>query len=88
VVGRAFGGRSLETIYDWVTLGLFAGLIILFLQRSTAEKPSDHIHQYVPPAVGCAVVNYLGNNGWAHVATLGVVAILVYVWYVLKPLQA
>jgi len=42
----------------------------------------------VPPAVGCAVVNYLGNNGWAHVATLGVVAILVYVWYVLKPLQA
>lgn len=78
----------MKTVYDWVTLGLFAGLIILFLQRSTAKEPSDHMYQYAPPAIGCAVVNYLGNNGLPKLAILGIVAIVVYVWFVLKPLRA
>lgn len=78
----------METIYDWVTLAMFAGLIILFLQRSTAAEPSDKIYQYAPPAIGCAVVNYLGNKGLGLVAVVGIVAILAYVWYVLKPLRA
>ena len=78
----------METVYDWVSLGLFAGLIILFLQRSTAEEPSDHMYQYAPPAIGCAVVNYLGNNGLPTLAILGILVIVVYVWFVLKPLRA
>lgn len=77
----------MQTIYDWVTLAMFAGLIILFLQRSTAEEPSDKIYHYAPPAIGCAGVNYLGNNGYAPFAIAGIFAILVYVWYVLKPLK-
>ena len=78
----------MKTVYDWVTLGLFAALIILFLQRSTAKEPSDNMYQYAPPAIGCAVVNYLGNNGLPKLAILGIVAIVVYVWFVLKPLRA
>ena len=31
----------METPYDWLTVGIFAGLIVLFMQRSTAE--SDHV---------------------------------------------
>lgn len=46
------------------------------------------MYQYAPPAVGCAVVNYLGNNGLPKLAILGIVAIVVYVWFVLKPLRA
>ena len=54
----------MSTIYDWLTIGLFAALIVLFLQRSTDEGPeADSIWHYLPPSVGCAVTNYFGNEG-------------------------
>jgi hypothetical protein len=53
----------LKTIYDLVTMIIFAGIVVLFLQRSTAEEPKDHMYQYLPPCVGCAVANYAGNHG-------------------------
>lgn len=28
----------METVYDWVSLAIFAGLIVLFLQRSTGDR--------------------------------------------------
>jgi len=77
----------LETPYDWLTLAIFAGLIILFLQRSTAETPSDRMIEYAPPAIGCAVANYLGNHDQHALAIIAIIAILVYIWLVLKPLQ-
>ncbi|RYD24026.1 MAG: hypothetical protein EOP89_11630 [Lysobacteraceae bacterium] len=77
----------METPYDWLTLAIFAGLIILFLQRSTAETPSDRMIEYAPPAIGCAVANYLGNHDQHALAIIAIVAILVYIWLVLKPLQ-
>ena len=76
----------METPYDWLTLAIFAGLIILFLQRSTAETPSDRMIQYAPPAIGCAVANYLGNHEQHALAILAIVAIVVYIWVILKPL--
>jgi len=77
--------EALETVYDWLTIFVFSGLIVLFLQRSSADEPQDKMYQYFPPAIGCAVANYLGNNGQAAFACLTLVAIGVYVWYVLKP---
>src|SRR3546814_15532695 len=48
-----------STIYDWVAIGLFAALIVLFLQRSTSDGPEiDTIWHYLPPSIGCALVNY------------------------------
>jgi len=76
----------LETIYDWVTVAIFAGLVVLFLQRSTAEEPSDRLIDYLPAALGCAVANWLGNNGYAPFAVLAIAAVLGYTWLVLKPL--
>lgn len=76
----------MRTPYDWITVTIFAGLIVLFLQRSTAEQPKDKIIDYLPPALFCAFGNYLGNNGYHLVAMLIIVAIPVYVWIVLKPL--
>jgi hypothetical protein len=58
----------METPWDWITVMLFAGLITLFLHRSAQEPPPDKLWQYAPPAVACAIANYLGNNGLGIVA--------------------
>ncbi|CAN5288935.1 hypothetical protein BH11PSE5_BH11PSE5_10810 [soil metagenome] len=76
----------MSSVYDWLTTAMFAGLVTLFLQRSSAEEPSDKLYQYFPPTIGCAIANYLGNHGMALPAIGIIAAIVVYVWYVLKPL--
>jgi len=54
----------MQTIYDWVTVAFFAGLVVLLLQRSIGpEESQDSMYHYIAPALGCAVTNWLGNNG-------------------------
>lgn len=78
----------MKTIYDWVTIGLFAGLIVLFLHRSVDAKPvRDSMWQYLAASVGCALVNWLGNNGHHLSAALLLTGVLAYIWYSLKPLD-
>ena len=84
----------METIFDWASMAVFAGLIVLFLQRSMAPgEPQDHILQYLPPAVGCAFANYVGNSGhdlmsWQSLLS-GVIllAVLGYIFHILKPFK-
>jgi hypothetical protein len=73
------------TVYDLVTVALFAGLAILFLQRSSSPEPKDRIVHYAPPAIGCALANWLGNNGQDVIAVLVLAAVVVYTFFVLKP---
>ncbi len=76
----------METIFDWVSVGIFGGMVVLFLQRSTAdEAPKDHIVQYFPAAVGCAVANYLGNHHQEQLGAALIIGVLVYIAVVLKP---
>ena len=82
---RGGNGVDVKTIYDLVTMVIFAGLVVLFLQRSTAAEPRDHMYQYAPPAIVCAVANYLGNHGQDWVAVGIIVAVVGYILYVLKP---
>lgn len=85
----------MQTIYDWVTVAIFAGLIVIFLQRSVGDgEPQDSILSYLPPSIGCAVANYFGNEGLENdnvayqvLAALGIVAVLVYTYYVIRPFQ-
>jgi hypothetical protein len=90
----------METPYDWITMAIFAGLILLFLQRSTSESETrDSIWHYLPPAIGCAIANYVGNDKHGAFAdTLGaaghhalaaalIIAVLGYIYYVLQPLH-
>ena len=77
----------METIWDWLTVGIFAALIVLYLQRSTQEEPQDTIWQYLLPSVGCAVTNYLGNETYHLAAAAVLVATLAYIYFVLKPLD-
>lgn len=75
----------METVYDWVTVAVFAGLAVLFLQRSSEDQPRDRILHYVPPAAGCAISNYLGNEGYMLPAIALVVATMAYIYFILKP---
>jgi hypothetical protein len=77
----------MQTIYDWLTLLIFTGLVVLMLDRSQRDPPPDKLWQYGPPAVGCAVANYLGNEGFGLPAVVVVVATLGYIYYVLKPFE-
>jgi len=74
-----------STVYDLVTVALFAGLAILFLQRSSSPEPKDRIIHYLPPALGCAVANWLGNSGEDLLAIVVLGAVVIYTLYVLKP---
>lgn len=81
----------METPYDWITIIVFAGLIVLFLQRSQGEA-RDHLWQYLVAAIGCAVTNFLGNEAIKlddtayHLAAVGLgVATLGFIWFVLQP---
>ena len=75
----------METVYDWITVAIFAGLIVLFLQRSTAEVQVDSMIEYLPPALACALGNWLGNNDHPVLAVLVISLIPIYIWRVLKP---
>jgi len=77
---------DVHTINDWMTMGVFAGLIVLFLHRSMATaEPKDHLWQYLPPALGCAVANYIGNQGLGIWAGILLLAVIGYILIVLKP---
>jgi hypothetical protein len=76
----------MTTVFDYLTMAIFAGLIVLFLQRSVDDRPaSDALWQYLVASVGCAVANYLGNNGYPIPAVGMVMAVLVFIHYILKP---
>ena len=78
----------METPFDWITLAIFCGLIVLFLNRSSQDEPGDHLWQYMIAAVGCAVANYLGNEGYEIAGAAVIVAVLAYIVLVLKPIAA
>lgn len=81
----------METVYDWVTVGIFAGLVVLLLQRSAAEEHAsqhDSLLFYLTAGVGCAVANYLGNKGF-HVAAVPLIgATIFFIVYFLRPFKS
>lgn len=78
----------MSTIYDWVTVGLFAALIVLFLQRSTGrEHKGDSLWKYLVAGLGCAAANWLGNNDQQIAALLVLAGTIGFVVVVLKPFE-
>lgn len=75
----------MQTIFDWVSLVAFAGLVVLFLQRSMDGEGMDKIWLYLPPSLGCVAANWLGNKGYPLLSVAVLMFSLVYVVYVLKP---
>ncbi len=77
----------MSTLYDLITVILFAGLAILFLQRSVEQSSTDRIIHYLPAAICCAVANWLGNHHQDAFALLAILAVVAYTYVVLKPFQ-
>lgn len=80
----------METPYDWITVGIFAGLIVLFMQRSTSDSNDDiddPLWMYLVAGVGCGVANYIGNEGQHLLAVLAIAATLAFVFHYLKPFR-
>ena len=80
----------MQTVYDWVTVAIFAGLVVLFVQRSTAEDEPhqrDSLLLYLGAAVGCAVANYLGNQGFHLIAVPLIAATIFFIVYYLRPFE-
>lgn len=77
----------METVYDWVCLGIFAGLVVLFLQRSVGDEAdkNDSLLLYLAAGVGCAIVNYFGNQGQHVFAIPLLVATVGFIVRFLKP---
>ena len=81
----------METVYDWVTVGLFAGLVVLFLQRSMGDEDAhqnDSILLYLVAGAGCAAVNFLGNRGIHLLAMLLLACTVAFILYFLRPFRS
>lgn len=76
----------MRTIFDWLSLVLFAALAILFLRRSVEGESVRSMWKYLPPAIACAVGNYVGNNGQALLAVLFFGFAVAFGLFVLKPM--
>ena len=80
----------MQTVYDWVTVAIFAGLVVLFVQRSTSDdQPGEHdsLLLYLGAALGCAVANYLGNKGLHLIAVPLIAATILFILYYLRPFK-
>ena len=75
----------MQTVFDWLAIAVFSGLVVLFLQRSTSDELVDTIPHYLPPAIGCALSNWLGNEGHTVPALLVLAASIAYIFLVLRP---
>jgi hypothetical protein len=78
----------MKTVFDWLTVAIFAALAVVYLQRSAGARPAhDAPWKYLPPAAACMVANQIGNAGWSMSATVLMLAALAYVWFVIRPLD-
>ena len=80
----------MQTVYDWVTVAIFAGLVVLFVQRSTSDQePAEHdtMLLYLGAALGCAVSNWVGNKGLHIVAIPLIGATILFIVYYLRPFK-
>ena len=69
----------MKTPFDLISLILFAGLAILFLQRSSSSERDDvAVWRYGVAAIGCAVGDYLGNQGQIYIAIALFIAVVVF----------
>lgn len=74
----------METAYDWITVIIFAALVTHFLNQSAKPERTDpSIWHYLAAAAGCAVANWLGNEGWDVAAIAVIVATLLYAFHFL-----
>lgn len=78
----------MKTIYDLVSMIAFAGLAILYLQRSASSSPDPvALWKYAVAAIGCALADYFGDHGMVIASIATFVALALFSIAMLKPFQ-
>ena len=78
----------MKSLYDLVSLIIFAGIAVLFLQRSASAEPdTTSLWKYAVAAIGCAVADVLGNNGQMIPSIIVFIALAVFSVFMLRPFQ-
>ena len=78
----------MKSIYDVVSLIIFAGVALLFLQRSAASGPDPvPLWRYAVAAAGCAAGDVLGNDDQTLAAIAVLIATAVFGVFMLKPFK-
>ena len=73
----------MKTVYDWVTVLIFAGLVTHFLQQSADRGTrAAPLWQYALAIGGCALADWLGNGGQPIAAAAAIVITLCFIGYV------
>jgi len=76
----------METIYDWITVLIYAGLVTRFLSQAASDDGGDEsILHYLVASVACAVANWLGNEGHDAAAIALIAATLAFIWKFIWP---
>ena len=69
----------MKTLYDVFSCIIFAGVAVIFLQRSAASaRDATSLWRYVVAALGCAIGDVLGNDGYAIAGVLMLVATVAF----------
>lgn len=69
----------MDTVFDWVTVVIFAALLTHFLQQSTDRQARQTpLWQYAIAAAGCAVADVVGDNGYPIAAAAIIVLTVGY----------
>lgn len=81
----------MDTAYDWITVAIFAGLVVLFLQRSVGSD-QDSMWPYLAASIGCMSINWVGNQAiehndmtWHAMAIGGLIALVAFVQHFMNP---
>lgn len=69
----------MSTVYDWVTVLIFIGLLgLYFLRQDRTDVP---LARYMIAAAGCALANWLGNENYSFAAMATIAATLYFTWF-------
>lgn len=77
----------MRTVFDWISVILFCAIALTLLHRSMHPPFTDRIVMYIPPALGCALGNWLGNEGYLAPAIITLIGSAAYYQYVIRPLN-
>lgn len=78
----------MKTSYDFVTVAVFAAIVLIFLQRSVSPPAkADPMWHYLAASIGCAVSNFLGNEGFDLAAITLLLLVVGFVLVVIRPFQ-
>jgi multidrug transporter EmrE-like cation transporter len=79
----------MKTIYDVISMIIFAGIAVLYLHRSASEEQDQTaLWKYAVAAGGCAVADYLGNHDQVVAAVVVFLALIVFSVVMLQPFKS